>query len=156
LLLLLVPRTDDEKDTRRETSFENTDQDAQCDEVLVVVNKSHTASESTPDDHDGGKVDGRLDADQEHIGWGLEDDICDEEHNQTDGVLIRSELEVGGHAGNLCVADARVVLAATTRGIVVDILLCAVHVRQQVHEPDGWQQEEVNLLDKLLLFLGCP
>jgi hypothetical protein len=91
LLLLLVPRRDDEKDTGRETSFENTDQNPKCEEVLVVFDDGHDAGEGTPDGHDSGKVDGRLDADKEHIGRRLEDDIGDEENNQTNGILFRSK-----------------------------------------------------------------
>jgi hypothetical protein len=117
LFLLLVPRRDNEEDTGRETSFENTDQNAECEEVLVVFDDGHDAGEATPDDHDSGKVDGRLDADEKHVGRRLEDDIGDEENYQTNGVLFRSQLQVVCHTGNLCIANARVVLAAAKRDI---------------------------------------
>lgn len=35
-------------------------------------------------------------------------------------------------------------------------ILGAVHVRQQIHEPDGWEEIEINFPDQLLLLLWRP
>jgi hypothetical protein len=120
------------------------------------VDDSHATGKCTPDDHDAGKIDGRLETDKKHVGWWLEDDICHEENHKTYRVLVRCELEISGHTSNLRIADAEVMLDIATLAIDFENVLGAVHVRQQVHEPYCWQQEQVNLPDELLLFFGRP
>ena len=88
LFLLLVPRTDDQENTRRETSLENTHQNAERDEMVEIMNGGHDTGKCSPDDHNGWQVDGGLEADEKHVRWRLEHDICDEKHDEGDRVLV--------------------------------------------------------------------
>ena len=84
LLLALIPGGNDEKNSGGKTAFDDSDEDAEDDQVGEVVDLSHHTCQYTPDDHDTREVDGRPCSDQDHVGRRLKDDIADEEHHEGD------------------------------------------------------------------------
>lgn len=79
-----------------------------------------------------------------------------EEDNQTNAVLVRSEVQIRLHARNLRISDAVKLSMVCTDEAGLWIVLCPVHVREKIHEPHHWHEVQVNLANDLLLLLRCP
>ena len=84
--------------------------------MVKVVDRSHNACQSTPDRHDSREVQGRFPPHKDHVGRWFESHVCNEEDYQSNGVFIRGESEVVGHACNLGVSDAGDALSVCING----------------------------------------
>jgi hypothetical protein len=70
------------------------------------MNKSHTASDDSPQNHDEREEKARSRSGEDDIGWNFEGNIGDEEYNKTDRVLVGCQLEITSHPCNFGVANA--------------------------------------------------
>lgn len=74
--------------------------------MVEAVDSSHDTCQTTPDDHNGREVQGRLPPDKDHVGPRFKCDVCYEEYYQSNGVFVRGQLEIIGHSSDLCISDA--------------------------------------------------
>lgn len=75
--MAFIPGGENEEDARRKTCLNNTDKDAENDEVLEVVDDCHHASEAAPETHEKREIVRRPGSDEDHIGRWFEDNITD-------------------------------------------------------------------------------
>lgn len=82
-----IPHCDEVIDTREETTFSDTKEDAAGQKALEVVYQAHTSHDETPAEHDEGQPDTWAEALHHHVAWDFGSDIKWEEDGERDVVV---------------------------------------------------------------------
>lgn len=67
LLVALIPRGEEQQNTRSESGFEAPDHGTEDDQIFVVLDKSHADCDATPKEHDSWQEDGGTYAREDHV-----------------------------------------------------------------------------------------
>jgi hypothetical protein len=90
-----------------ETGFEDSEDDAEGDELVPLLDEAEADHGGSPKDGDGREECPRPDLSQDDCRWWLQQHVGDEEDEDDDRVPLSDELEVDAHSGDdsntLCV-----------------------------------------------------
>jgi len=155
-LVTHIPLGDEVIDARKQTAFENTQNDPRRHQAGVVLYEALTDHGDGPAEHDEGEPDGGASALHHHVGRDLGSDVEREQDGQAVVVLQSMELEILLQMVKTCIANVGAVQKAQAGQTVSAKTRQGTNSTLQIDERHERDDVPVQLAQELLRVCGIP